>query len=69
MYSYGQLNNSPLQEPNAIHATEYLAANLVWNPHERMYCGIEYLYGRRVDIDRSSGSANRMQVSFWYELP
>ena len=68
-YSYGRLNNSPLQLPDAIHSVDYLAVNLVWNPLERIYTGIEYLYGTRQDFDGASGSANRIHMSFWYNLP
>jgi hypothetical protein len=68
-YSYLEVNNSPVQEGDAMHSVDYLAANLVWNPYKRVYAGIEYLHGSRVDFDSSSGEANRVQLSFWYNLP
>ena len=67
--SYGRLNNSPIQQPDAIPSADYFAVNLVWNPIERVYTGIEYLYSTRQDFDGASGSANRIQMSFWYNLP
>ena len=69
VYSHGRLNNSPLQEPDAIHAADYLAVNLVWNPAERVHAGIEYLNGKREDFGGASGEVNRIQMSVWYSLP
>ena len=52
-----------------MHRTTYLAANLIWNPLERVKVGVEYLYGLREDVDRAIGSANRLQVAFIFDLP
>ena len=43
--------------------------NLVWNPIERMFVGVEYLFGTRENVDGSRGEANRAQASFGFYLP
>jgi hypothetical protein len=68
-YAENRLDNTAFQGPDDVHRTTYLAANLIWNPLERVKLGIEYLYGLREDIDRSIGSANRLQVAFIFDLP
>lgn len=69
VFSHGRLKNSPLQEPDALRAVDYLAVNLFWNFAERAHCGIEYLYGEREDFGGDRGTANRLQMSVWYNLP
>ncbi len=63
------LENTPFQPANDLHKNTYFAINLIWNPLERMFAGIEYLYGTRVDKDRNTGNANRLQMSFGFYLP
>jgi hypothetical protein len=55
--------------PTALKSTDYLAANILWTPIERVRLGLEYLYGNRVDQDASSGDANRLQFAAWFYLP
>ncbi len=69
VYSLGRLNNTPLQEGDALRSAEYIAVNLIWNPINRVYAGIEFLHGKRVDKNRDSGEANRIQMSVRYDLP
>ena len=40
-----------------------------WQPIERVYWGVEYLHGTRENISGESGSANRLQTSFIFNLP
>ncbi len=40
---------------------DYMAANVIWNINKFMSAGIEYDYGRRVDLDGHSLHANRLQ--------
>ena len=68
-YAENSLDNAALQALDDVHRTTYLAANLVWNPLERVWTGIEYLYGFRENVDRAIGVAHRMQVGFIFELP
>jgi len=36
---------------------------------DRMFVGIEYLFGTREDKDLERGEANRVQMSFGFFLP
>ena len=68
-YAENSLDNTAFQDPNDVHRTTYLAANLIWNPLERVRVGIEYLYGLRENVDNAVGSANRVQAAFIFDLP
>jgi hypothetical protein len=68
-YAENRLDNAAFQDPDDVHRTTYLAANLIYSPLERVQVGIEYLYGLREDIDREVGSAHRAQVAFIFDLP
>jgi hypothetical protein len=68
-YAENALDNSRLQQPDDVHRTTYPAANLIWEPVDRVNVGIEYLYGLRENIDRQVGVAHRVQVAFILKLP
>ncbi|MFV1968085.1 MAG: DcaP family trimeric outer membrane transporter, partial [Pirellulaceae bacterium] len=68
-YSESRISNTSFQLADDLHSNSYLALNLVWNPIERMFVGIEYLFGARENVDRSRGEANRVQASFGFYLP
>ena len=46
----------------------YLAANLFWYAKPNVHLGAEYLYGKRVDQNKESGQANRVQVMLQYNF-
>jgi hypothetical protein len=68
-YAENSLDNAAMQAADDVHRTSYLAVNLVWKPLERVWGGIEYLYGLRENVDREVGAANRLQVAFVFDLP
>jgi hypothetical protein len=68
-YSELSLDNLPGQDPGNLSGTTYLAVNLIANPYERVFCGIEYLHGIREDVGGAEGSADRLQMSFGFYLP
>lgn len=41
---------------------QYALANVMWNVNSMVQCGVEYLYGRRVDMDNVSRHDNRLQA-------
>jgi hypothetical protein len=59
----------PGQDPSNLSDTTYFAFNLVANPYQRVFCGVEYLYGTRTDVSGADGSAHRLQASFGFYLP
>lgn len=68
-YAENILDNTAFQQPDDVHKTTYLAANLIWEPVERVNVGVEYLYGSRENINRETGVAHRVQVAFILQLP
>lgn len=69
VYSAGQGTNAAFQLPGAPQAAEYVAANIIFEPRERLSYGVEYLYGTRTDRDNAKGEAHRVQFSVRYDLP
>ncbi len=68
-YSVSSLENAPFEAADNLHENKYLAVNLIWKPTERMFVGVEYLFGTRENKDGSQGEANRVQASFGFYLP
>ncbi len=68
-YAENELDTTLFQRSDDVQKTTYLAVNLIWTPLERVNVGIEYLYGIRQDVDGGTGSANRLQTSFIFDLP
>jgi hypothetical protein len=68
-FSKLSLDDIPGQSPTNLRSTTYLAVNLIANPYERVFLGIEYLYGIREDVDGDNGNANRLQIACGFFLP
>jgi hypothetical protein len=55
--------------PTALHGSQYVSANLVWNPTRRLFVGLEGLYGHNQAINNAGGNAYRgmlmLQVHFF----
>ena len=68
-FSQLAMGDVPGQDPDNLSDTTYLAVNLIANPYERVFCGVEYLYGIRDDVSGARGEANRLQMSFGFYLP
>ena len=61
--------DNPDSDSSSLKSAEYVAANLLWTPVQRIQVGLEYLYGTREDKDASRGAAHRLQFAIWYFLP
>jgi len=68
VYGFLQAQNTPAQTKSAFHRSEYSAANLIWSPIAQLSFGTEFLYGWRVNQDRSTGNAPRIQLSMKYNF-
>jgi hypothetical protein len=68
-FSELSLENQPGQAADNLLGTTYFAINLIANPYERVFWGVEYLYGVREDVGGDRGDANRVQTSFGFYLP
>ena len=43
--------------------------NLIWSPVKRINTGVEYIYGKRTNVDGDFGEANRVQFMIKYIFP
>lgn len=68
-YSQLSLENLTGEALGNLSDTDYFAVNLIANPYDRVFCGIEYLYGKREDVSGETGTAHRIQLSFGFFLP
>lgn len=68
---YAVAHASPLsgQAGTTLKTTRYAAVNLVYSFLSWASVGVEYLYGYRKDLDDSDGEANRIQISFKFNIP
>jgi hypothetical protein len=68
-YNQSIVSNTAFQSPDSVRRTSYLAANLIYNPTERIWVGIEYLWGDRHNLNGDSSDATRLQFAMLYEIP
>jgi hypothetical protein len=70
VFTYGQdsVELTSALPGNTYQRANYVSANLIWLPIERMGVGIEYLYGFRKDKDGQRGENSRIQTSFQYRF-
>lgn len=64
LYNNGDLDTTAGQSGSDIAKTYYYALNTIYNLTPTTSIGLEYLKGRRENIDGSNGEANRLQFSF-----
>jgi hypothetical protein len=69
IFSKGDVTNSTGQTGSEVSSLEYLAANIIWSPHDQIDVGLEYLFGKREDKDGAAGEANRLHFGVWFHLP
>lgn len=68
-YSQNRLYNSSFggDNPDApgerIRYTQYAFANVMYNMNRWLQCGVEYIYGRRMNNDAAQGHTSRVQVA------
>ena len=69
--TYSELTLDPIagQAGTNLRSTNYLAVNLIHNPIDRVFIGIEYLYGIRENQNSDQADATRLQMSFGFYLP
>jgi hypothetical protein len=55
--------------PTALHSSQYVSANFVWNPVRRLFIGLEGLYGHNQAVNNAGGNAYRgmlmLQANFF----
>lgn len=67
-YSFTQIDNTSLQDPNAFRKGEYASFNLLYTPLKNFMVGGEVLWGKRTDNDHITGDDWRFQFSVKYSF-
>ncbi len=62
IWSSVSVHNLSFQVADAYHKTERLSVNLVFSPIDRVDFGLEYIVGRRENLDGQRGDADQVQV-------
>ncbi len=60
--------NKNFQPPDAFSSSQYVSANLFWETTEGTRVGMEYSFGRRVNKNDESGTANRLSFIAYYDF-
>ncbi len=68
-YSQEDVNNSILQPADSIRTIQYLAVNLIYQPKDHIFFGIEGLWGSRTNRNGAEQDASRIMASFGFLLP
>lgn len=68
VYNHGIIENSEGQPGNSANVLNYFAVNILYHFEKNALFGIEYLRGERIDKDKNSGEANRIQMSLKYQF-
>jgi hypothetical protein len=67
-YSKVDVDNTAGQPGTTYDAANYLAASLWWVPITRLSFGIEYIRGKRTNLDGQDAEANRLSGLFQYNF-
>jgi hypothetical protein len=70
VFTYGQdaLELTDTLPGSTYLRANYVSANLIWLPVDRMGVGVEYLYGFRKNKDGGRGENSRIQMAFQYRF-
>ena len=67
-YGHVSVDNPALVPGDALDSTTYASANFIWNPYKQLTLGVEYLWGRRENVDGASGTSNRFLFSSRFDF-
>ncbi len=67
-YGYVSADNPASAPSDALDSTTYASANFIWNPFKKLTLGVEYLWGRRENVDGASGTSNRYLFSSRFDF-
>jgi hypothetical protein len=63
VYGYVNSDNPDFVSGDTFENTIYVAGNFIWSPVEKVNIGIEYLWGRRENVDGALGDCHRILLS------
>lgn len=58
----GHYNNGATPWASQYKYAQYALANIMWSPVPQLQCGLEYIYGRRVNMDGTQAHDSRLQT-------
>ncbi|WP_212001975.1 DcaP family trimeric outer membrane transporter [Chitinophaga sp. HK235] len=67
-YAYLRMETKAYQPPTDLQSTQYGVVNLLFYPSYFVKAGIEFLYGKKKNIDGSAGENSRIQCSMMYKF-
>ena len=67
-FGHVKADNPALVPSDALDSTTYASANFIWNPYKQLTLGVEYLWGRRENVDVASGTSNRLLFSSRFDF-
>ncbi len=67
-YSQTKLDLTDTLPGSTYQRAEYLSGNLIWLPVERLGVGLEFIYGKRENLDGQSGDNTRIQMACQYKF-
>lgn len=67
-YSLNRVYDQSSLGGDTFRNADYVVANCFYTPVEDLQVGVEYLYGRRVNVDSQSATANRIQAMIRYNF-
>lgn len=67
-YSMNRVYNQRSLGGDTFRNADYVVANCFYTPVEDLQVGVEYLYGRRTNVDTQSATANRIQAMIRYNF-
>jgi hypothetical protein len=66
--SWVYVNNFDFEVPTSYERTQRYAANVVFSPSPRIDVGVEYLWGKRVNLDGQSGWSDQVQAVGYFRF-
>jgi hypothetical protein len=66
--SWVNINTFDFQPDDAYRKTRRLTANYLWSPIPRVDVGAEFLWGKRINKDKQSGTATQLQLMSRYRF-
>lgn len=67
-YSYLHVYSVGSQPPGTYQSGNYVVANIMWYPVDRVWIGVEFLYGVRKDLSGAHGDDTRVSFSAQYRF-
>ncbi len=65
---WANISNRSAQNERDFNYSYSISGNAFWNIVEGMRIGLEYVYGKRINIDKTNGDGSRVWALFYYDF-